>query len=119
MLRLDRQIKSQIQQMVDACLFGASFWLAWILRSDPDISQFFNLQEVKAPPFEAYFWLYLVLIISGPLILDTQGYYDRPALGPRRAALWPLFKGCVVVTVALIMVLFFLRLADQLARAVA
>ena len=35
MLRRHRQIKMQIQQVLDACLFGASFWLAWILRANP------------------------------------------------------------------------------------
>ena len=50
-------------------------------------------------------------------MLEAQGFYDRPMLSPRRAVLWPLFKGCLVATVALIMVLFFFRL--ELARAVA
>ena len=105
----------QIQQVLDACLFGASFWLAWILRADPDIIEFFNLKQVY--PFANYFWLYLLVILAGPLVLEAQGFYDRPTLSPRRAGVWPLFKGCLVATVALIMVLFFFRL--ELARAVA
>ena len=115
MLRRHRQIKMQIQQVLDACLFGASFWLAWILRADPDIIEFFNLKQVY--PFANYFWLYLLVILAGPLVLEAQGFYDRPTLSPRRAGVWPLFKGCLVATVALIMVLFFFRL--ELARAVA
>ncbi len=105
----------QIQQVLDACLFGASFWLAWILRANPDVIDFLNLNQVH--PFANYFWLYLLVILAGPLVLEAQGFYDRPMLSSRRAAAWPLFKGCLMATVALIMVLFFFRL--ELARAVA
>ncbi|HWF20357.1 MAG TPA: sugar transferase, partial [Verrucomicrobiae bacterium] len=115
MLRRNRQIKMQIFQVLDAILFGLSFWLAWFLRSNPDIIDLFNLKPVHS--FDAYFWLYLLLIIGGPLVLEAQGFYDRPLLSPRRQIIWPLFKGCLVTTVALIMVLFFFRV--ELARGVA
>ncbi len=105
----------QIQQLLDACLFGLSFWLAWLLRANPDIIDFLHLDPVR--PFGAYFWLYLTLILAGPLVLEAQGFYDLPLLAPRRTAAWPLFKGCVLATAGLIMVLFFFRL--ELARAVA
>jgi exopolysaccharide biosynthesis polyprenyl glycosylphosphotransferase len=115
MLRRHRQIKMQIFQVLDAVLFGLSFWLAWFLRSNPDIIGFFNLKPVHS--FEVYFWLYLLLIVGGPLVLEAQGFYDRPLLAPRRAIAWPLFKGCVVATVALILVIFFFHV--ELARGVA
>jgi exopolysaccharide biosynthesis polyprenyl glycosylphosphotransferase len=115
MLRRNRQIKMQIQQVLDAILFGLSFWFAWIIRSDPDIISLLRLDQVT--PFESYFWLYFVVILVGPLVLEAQGYYDRPLISPRRAILWPLFKGCLFTTVGLIMVLFFFRL--ELARSVA
>src|SRR5579862_4979964 len=109
MLRRHRQIKTQIQQLLDAVLFGFSFWLAWVLRADPRIIELFRLGE-PLKPFDAYVWLYLVVIFVGPLILEAQGFYDRPMLSPRRATLWPLFKGCFFTTIGLIIVLFFLRL---------
>src|SRR5579872_1172793 len=115
MLRRHRQIKMQIQQLLDACLFASSFWLAWVLRANPEIQMLLALPPVR--PFEAYFWLYLVLIPAGPLVLEAQGFYDRPLLSPRQTAVWPLFKGCLLTTVGLIMVLFFFRL--ELARSVA
>jgi hypothetical protein len=91
MLRRHRQIKMQIQQLLDAVLFGVSFWLAWILRANPNVMLLLGLPAVK--PFDAYFWLYLVVIFVGPLILEAQGFYDRPLLSPRRATMWSLFKG--------------------------
>jgi len=115
MLRRHRQIKMQIQQLLDAILFGLSFWLAWNLRANPDLRGFFGLPPIGT--FQAYFWFYVVLIVAGPLILEAQGFYERSLLSPRDTAIWPLFKGCFLATVGLIMGLFFWRL--DLARSVA
>jgi len=108
MLRRNRQIKMQIQQMLDACLFGVSFLLAWAVRSNSDIIQALGLPAISWT--ETYFWLYIVLILAGPLILETQGYYDRALLSTRSTALWPLFRGCLLTTIGLVMILFFFRM---------
>jgi exopolysaccharide biosynthesis polyprenyl glycosylphosphotransferase len=108
MLRRNRQIKMQIQQMLDACLFGVSFLAAWAIRSNSDIVQALNLPAISWT--QTYFWLYLVLILAGPLVLETQGYYDRALLSTRRTALWPLFRGCLLTTIGLVMILFFFRM---------
>jgi exopolysaccharide biosynthesis polyprenyl glycosylphosphotransferase len=50
-----------------------------------------------------------VLIFASPLILETQGFYDRQMLGPRGTILWPLFKGCALTTIALVLAGFVLR----------
>jgi exopolysaccharide biosynthesis polyprenyl glycosylphosphotransferase len=108
MLRRNRQIKMQIQQMLDACLFGISFLLAWGIRSNADITQALNLPGISWT--ETYLWLYIVLIVAGPLVLETQGYYDRALLSTRSTALWPLFRGCLLTTIGLVMILFFFRM---------
>ena len=46
MLRRDRQIRMQIHQLMDACLFAFSFWLAYTLRANPTIIDLFGLQGV-------------------------------------------------------------------------
>ena len=66
MLRRDRQIRMQIHQLMDACLFALSFWLAFELRTDPNIIDLFNLIPFNSP-FEDYVWLYLVLIPAAPI----------------------------------------------------
>src|SRR6266567_181731 len=108
MLRRHRQIRTQIHQFMDACLFAVSFWLAYVLRSNAELSALFRLDPIGR--FESFVWLYLVLIPAAPLVLESQGFYNRPLLCPRRATLWPLFKGCLFTTVALTLVLFFFRL---------
>ncbi len=108
MLRRTRQIKMQIQQMLDACLFGLSFLLAWAVRSNSDIVQALGLPAITWT--ETYFWLYIVLIVAGPLVLETQGYYDRALLSIRGTALWPLLRSCLLTTIGLVMILFFFHM---------
>lgn len=108
MLRRDRQMRMQVYQLMDACIFAVSFWLAYELRA----SDFVTI-TLKQPPiarFEEFFWHYLVLIPVSPLVLEAQGFYDRPLIAPRRHTLMPLFKGCLFISVGLTLALFFSRL---------
>ena len=89
MLRRDRQIRMQIHQLMDACLFAFGFWLAYALRANSDIIDLFGLSEWKAP-LETYKWLFLVLIPAAPLILEGQGFYARPVLCSRSMIAWRL-----------------------------
>jgi len=114
MLRRDRHIRMQIHQLMDACLFALAFWLAYLLRSNPDIMDEFGLDPVS--PFKDYVWLYLLLIPAAPLILEAQGFYNRPLLCSRRTTAWHLFKACSFTALGLVLALFFLRM--QIARSV-
>ena len=104
MLRRDRLIRMQVNELLDACLFALSFWLAYLLRSNPRVIDFFRLDDVS--PFDAYVWLYLILIPIAPLILEAQGFYNRPLFCSRLTTGWLLFKGCLFTTLGLIMALF-------------
>jgi len=111
MLRRDRYMRMQIHQWMDACLFAVSFCLAYELRFDPTVVELLNLPP---PPQELgtfyWLWFYVLLIPAGPLVLESQGFYDRPMISSRRAILWPLFKGCFIITAGLILAIFFLKL---------
>jgi len=109
MLRRDRQIRRQIHQLADGALFALSFWAAYVLRANPQIIAWLKLESPLPGPFDDAVLLYFVLILASPLILESQGFYDRPILGPRGAALWPLLKGCVLTTFALVLAGFALR----------
>src|SRR5882762_7977185 len=105
MLRRHRLIRMQIQQLIDACIFALSFWLAYLFRSDPAIVNLFGLDPIG--PFRAHVWLYVILIPAAPLILEAQGFYNRPLLCSRRTTAWQLAKGCLFMAVGLILALFF------------
>lgn len=114
MLRRDRQIRMQIHQLMDACLFAVAFGLAYVLRSNPDVIVFLNLLPVNE--FSNYKWLYIILTPAAPLILEAQGFYNRPTLSSRRSTAWLLFKGCLLTALVLILTSFFFRMV--IARAV-
>ena len=57
------------------------------------------------------------LIIPGvPLVLESQGFYQRPMFSSRRESAWLLFKGCLLATVGVILVMFLFKIS--LARGV-
>jgi exopolysaccharide biosynthesis polyprenyl glycosylphosphotransferase len=109
MLRRDRQIRTQIHQVADACLFAVSFWMAYALRNNPQVIAWLNLDPIAPDVLGSVVWLYFPLIVAAPLILESQGFYDRPALGPRRDIFWPLFKGCLITTIGLVLVMYTLH----------
>jgi len=108
MLRRDRQMRMQIHQLMDACIFAVSFWVAYELRASDAIQEWLNVPPIA--PFEQFFWHYLVLIPVSPLVLEAQGFYDRPLIAPRRNTLLQLFKGCLLISVGLTLALYFSRL---------
>jgi FlaA1/EpsC-like NDP-sugar epimerase len=108
MLRRDRQIRTVIHQLADACLFAVAFWVAYALRANPAVIEWLKLEPTS--PFENFAWLYLVLIPATPLVLESQGFYDHPPLCGRGAILWPLFKGCVLITVGLMLTVYMFHL---------
>jgi exopolysaccharide biosynthesis polyprenyl glycosylphosphotransferase len=109
MLRRDRQIRTQIHQLADAFLFAVSFWLAYALRTNPQIIAWFNLDMIPPDIFNTVVWLYVALIPAAPLILESQGFYNHPFLCPRRDVLWPLFKGCLITTIGMVLVMYALH----------
>jgi exopolysaccharide biosynthesis polyprenyl glycosylphosphotransferase len=108
MLKRDRQIRTMVHQLVDASLFAVAFWLAYAFRSNPDIIAWLKLEP--ASPFKNFAWLYLMLIPATPLVLESQGFYNHSLLCSRQAILWPLFKGCVLITVGLMLAVYVFHL---------
>jgi exopolysaccharide biosynthesis polyprenyl glycosylphosphotransferase len=105
----------QVHQVMDACLFALSFWLAFNLRSSDAVSDFLHINRVNTP-FDRYVVLYVLLIAAAPLVLEAQSFYDRSFLTSRRRILWPLLKTCVFLSLGLVVGLFLLRL--DMARSV-
>ncbi|MGH7953620.1 MAG: sugar transferase, partial [Limisphaerales bacterium] len=105
-----QQIRTKIHQLTDACLFAVSFWLAFLIRADSQISDWLKLGAFPPGAFDNLIWLYIGLIPVAPLILESQNFYNHSPLCPRHAVLWPLFKGCVITTVGLVLVTYIFHL---------
>ncbi len=80
MLHRDRQVRIQVYQFIDGGLFALGLWLAWLIRFHWHGLPIAGLDHVdQIADFGAvYFWLFLVVIPMTPLILEWQGYYERP-----------------------------------------
>jgi exopolysaccharide biosynthesis polyprenyl glycosylphosphotransferase len=102
MLRRHRQLRTQFCQLKDSALFCIALWLAHGLRAAWDPKGYVE-------PFTAFLGLYVVLIPGVPLLLELQGFYNRPLIPRRRDTAWRLFRGCVATTMSLILVTFFLK----------
>lgn len=111
MLHRDRQIRIQVYQFIDGGLFALGLWLGWLIRYHWQGLPIEGLDHVDPiADFAHYFWLFLVVIPMTPLILDWQGYYERPIFSPRRLVMWQLAKVCAISTVGVILIDFMLRL---------
>jgi len=106
MLRRDRQIRTQIHQLADACLFAVSFWIAFALRADPQVIAWLRLDPIPSDMFNQVIWLYFALIPAAPLVLESQGFYDHPVMCLRRDIIWPLLRGCAITTVGLVLIMY-------------
>jgi len=97
----------QIHQLMDLGLFALAFWLAYSLRANEDLQALLGMVPVS--PFRTFAWLYLLLIPTTPLVLELQGFYTRPIFCSRRQTAWLLFKGCLFISLVLVLTLFFTR----------
>ncbi len=92
--------------------FALGFWLAYRLRADVRVIYHFGLQPFgnDPAPIEKIAWLFPVLMIFSPLVLEARGFYSRPMLSSRRVKYWQLAKGCFVVALGLIVALYFSKM---------
>src|SRR5580693_2302929 len=109
MLQRDRQIRTQVHQLADACLFATSFWLAYAVRGDATFSNWLGLERIPSDMFEKVWWIYFALVPAAPLVLESQGFYNRPALNSRKALIWPLLRGSLIVTLGIVVLLFLFK----------
>src|SRR5271170_2565273 len=111
MLQRDNRFRTQVHQLSDACVFALAFGLACILRGNETFSRLiFGLDAVSGDAFHKIVWLYLVIFPAAPLVLESQGFYNRRMLGSRPVMLWSLLKGCFIVTIGLVLVVYLSRL---------
>lgn len=115
MLRRQRQVRNQVYRLLDATLFGVSFWMAHLLRNGNE-----TLARLGGPanigPFEDYAWMLVVIIPASPLLLEMHGFYSRPLLPSRKRTAWQLFQSCALVVLVMIVLAYFFK--KEAARAV-
>lgn len=114
MLRRQKLLRAQLHKLLDLCVFSLAFWLAHWARSVSGIEVLGGRAEIA--PFSEYAWLLLFIAPFAPLILETQGVYERPLLASRMATAWQLMRACLLLAVGAVVLQFLVR--EQLARSV-
>lgn len=114
MLRRQRQIRAWVQRLLDGTLFGLALWLAHVVRDTSGIEVFGGTARIES--FSHYVYLLFLVVAFSPLVLELQGYYDRPILASRRQTGWILFKACLVNVALIIGAMFLFKIL--LSRAV-
>ena len=109
MLQRDRQIRTQVHQLTDACLFAASFWLAYVVRGNLTFTNWLELEPIPSKMFANVWWLFFALVPAAPLVLESQGFYHRSAVNSRKTLFWPLLRGSVLVTIGMVLLLFYFK----------
>src|SRR5882724_878399 len=116
MLQRDRNFRTQVHQITDACVFATSFWLAFVLRSNETFSNWMNLPVIIPITFDQVWAYCFALAPAAPLVLESQGFYSRPMLSSRAAMFWPLLKGCFILTIGLVLLLFMFKESNSAPR---
>jgi exopolysaccharide biosynthesis polyprenyl glycosylphosphotransferase len=117
MRRRQRQIRAQINKLMDGLLFALGFWFAHQARADWGWGkmEFLGGTDINQG-FDEYFWLTGIIFFISPFILEIQGFYNRPAFASRRMTLWQLSKASIIMGVCLVILIFLAR--KNLARAI-
>ena len=75
MLARRQELNTQILQVADALLLAVALFTAYNLRLHSSIS--FAASE-QVDPIQNYYWLAIVVVLFGPLLLELQGFYQPP-----------------------------------------
>jgi exopolysaccharide biosynthesis polyprenyl glycosylphosphotransferase len=143
MLRRDRQLRVQVNQLIDGGVFALGLWLAWVIRyywtyfgpigaeaifGTKGVEIIFGTKEVasifgshgvdKIARFPEYFWLFLVVIPLTPVVLEWQGFYERLVFSLVKQMVWQLARTCTICAVGLILIDFMWRQYPAPARSV-
>ncbi len=75
MISRRQELSLQFNQIADGAVLALSLLLGYGLRSS-QIIDFDGLPQV--PPLESFLWIFLVVVLFGPLLLEMQGFYQYP-----------------------------------------
>ena len=115
MLRRQRELRVNVQRVIDGFLCAAAFSLAYLIRGNlpgwPALEWLVGLLggEREILPFNEYRMAFLLVVPVSVVVLHFQGFYNRPALASRRQTLWQSFKASLIMPIALVMGLFIFR----------
>jgi len=105
-------VRVQVQKLLDGGLFGLALWLSHYIRQNylqVDLMEWLGGAK-DIPAWNQFIWLFFIIIPVAPLLLEAQGFYNRPLLAQRRATVWALVKAGSIGTLVLISLVFIFKM---------
>ncbi len=75
MISRKQEFSLQLNQVADGAILALVLYVAYALRRY-QIIDFDVLPEI--PPLEGFLWIFIVVALFGPLLLEMQGFYQYP-----------------------------------------
>lgn len=110
-----QELNIQLSQLGDGLIMGVMLWVCYVLRS----SNFVVLDQFRSiPPFEEFYWVLVLVVTAGPLLLEGQGYYGSPLEKTVSKAIQQILRAGVWLVLLMALIALLLRL-DFPSRSVA
>ena len=97
-----------VNQFADAAVLALALYVSYALRRY-QIIDFDVLPEI--PPVEGFQWMFLVVVLFGPLLLEMQGFYQYPLEKSPARSLRQIVSGGAWLLLVLGACVFFLKLS--------
>lgn len=108
MISRKQELSLQLNQIADALVLALVLYTSYALRRF-DIIDFDVLPEI--PPFESFLWVFIVVCLFAPLLLEMQGFYQYPLEKNIRRSLQQIAYAGVWLGLVLGACVVFLRLS--------
>lgn len=108
MISRKQELSLQVNQIADGLILAVALYLAYALRRY-QIIDFDVLPEI--PPLEGFLWMFIVVALFGPLLLEMQGFYQYPLEKSLRRSLRQIAYAGVWIGLILGACVVFLKLS--------
>jgi exopolysaccharide biosynthesis polyprenyl glycosylphosphotransferase len=108
MMSRKQELSLQVNQIADGLILAVALYLAYALRRY-QIIDFDVLPEI--PPLEGFLWMFIVVALFGPLLLEMQGFYQYPLEKSLRRSLRQIAYAGVWIGLILGACVVFLKLS--------
>jgi exopolysaccharide biosynthesis polyprenyl glycosylphosphotransferase len=106
MLARKQELNRQILQVVDALLFAFSLLVAYGSRLHSTIS---SVVSKQVDPLPNYYWLLIVVMLFGPILLELQGFYQSPINRTKWKTLEQIARAMIALSIVVGACVIFLK----------
>ena len=107
MLARRQELNTQLQQIFDSFLLGLSLLGSHFLRYHS--TAWFDLEKT-IDPLPNYYWLVVVVMAFGPILLDLQGFYQSPLTKTKWKSFIQIMQAMLYLSIVVSVCVIFLRL---------